>query len=91
MLIHQDGKRARSLVRFERLAHNQVVAGSNPAGPTFDSPPQEVFQKPEGRLKQPRVHSRLLLGVDSICGESHCRLVGMEHPPASEKYYNTTQ
>ena len=27
-------QRARSLVRLERLAHNQVAAGSNPAGPT---------------------------------------------------------
>ena len=30
-------QRARSLVRLERLAHNQVAAGSNPAGPIFET------------------------------------------------------
>ena len=40
--MHQDSQRARSLVRSERLAHNQVVAGSNPAGPTLIHSPLVV-------------------------------------------------
>ena len=63
MGVHADQIQARSSVRLELTAHNGVVAGSNPAGPTTDQIPVGVAAKSEPKIYNGK---RKLLGIATM-------------------------
>ena len=66
----QREQKARSSVRLERTAHNGHVGGSNPSGPTNNTPKSssEVLYNKSMAKPEPQVYSRArkLLGIATM-------------------------